>query len=416
MSWTVWGVVEMGCWIGHFPDRWPTGRDVEECLDAHFACGIDHIAWELGRSALTYHSGLPDATCLGFGEMDGLNPQQQAVQRMFRERCLLRVALGHGQDRCATIYGRLCMNRHYRPGSWARSKFADQHPELCEIQKSGWLDVTRLCYGTEAYRAERVAILTEAAQIGVDGLCLDFCRQPPLVGYHPSLSRPFEEQTGYDPRRLSPHSDRDTFLAWCRHRAGAVTRFLEELKAALDPFRERYDRQVPVQARIPNDGFEANLIAGLDVERWCREGLVDELALSELHQLREYTSFDDRPYVELGHRHGLPVYASSNALPCQALGWGGEVNPRGINPAVLAQRALRSQEQGADGICLYQTDTAVRWPGLREVLPQFAEPDTLRELVEDEGFNDTWPVTPENEQFGIDNHSKPGGRATVEEW
>ncbi len=408
MDWTIWSVIELGCWIAHFPDRWPTGRDAEDCLDAHLACNLRHLVWELGRGYLAYHSDLPGATCLGLRpEPAGLTAQQRAVEAMFRSRCQLRAALRHGHDRDCVVYGRLCMNRHYGPGSPHRSEFATRHPEFLEQRKDGWVDPSRLSFAAEEYRRERVAILVEAARIGCDGLCLDFCRQPPMVRYHPAAVSAWRESAKVDARLLRRRADREAFLAWARFRAGYVTAFLRELKAALDPFRQRYGKPVPVQARIPNDGFEANLIAGLEVEAWCAEGLVDQLALSELRWLEGYDAFDDGPYLELGRRHGLPVYASSNCLPTQYGGWGGECNPAGVNPWVLARRALDSLEAGAQGVCLYQTDLGVQWPGLDQVLTHFADPDALRAYVDDATIRERYPVTDAQREYGIDNHSKP---------
>ena len=77
--WTVWGIAELACWIQHFPHRMPTGRDAEDCLDAHTACGIRHVVWNLGRSVLAYHSDLPEATCAGdFVDLPGLGVQERA--------------------------------------------------------------------------------------------------------------------------------------------------------------------------------------------------------------------------------------------------------------------------------------------------------------------------------------------------
>lgn len=404
-TWTVWGIVELSCWIGHFRDAWPTGRDAEECIDAHVAAGIRNLVWELGRSVLTYHSDLPGATCCGLNQLETApTAQGRAIEGMYRDRCMLRVPLSYARQTGMTLYGRLCMNRHYSPGGPHRSRFAQNHPDWCEMRKDGRLDVSRMCYAVPEVRRERVAILQEAAIIGCDGLCLDFCRQPPVVLYHPAFVRPYRDKTGRDARSLSL-SDRDAYLDWCRFRADAITQLLRELKQALDPLRDREGRALPVQARVPNDGFEANLIGGLDVVRWCEEGLVEELALSELHWLKEYATWSDLPYIELGRRTGVAVYASSNCLPVQAGGWGGAVNPRGVNPWVLAQRALRSFEAGADGISLYQSDTGVRWPGMPQALRAMADPAALRAYVNDPAQAAAHPVTDDNRRFGIDNHS-----------
>ena len=237
-------------------------------------------------------------------------------------------------------------------------------------------------------------------------MCLDFCRQPPTVRYHPAFVNGYRERAGADARKLSL-DDKAAFMDWCRYRADAVTEFLRELKEGLDPIRQHTGRKVPVQVRVPNDGFEANLIAGLDVRTWCADGLAGEIALSELHWLDEYREWDDKPYIELGRQAGVPVYASSSCLPMQTGGWSGKVNPSGVSPLVLARRTLRSFEEGAQGICLYQSDTGVRWPGMPELLRLLSDRQALERLVADPAFVRRNPVTPGNQHFGIDNHSKP---------
>jgi len=405
--WTIWGISELGCWLGHHNPTCgsATGHDAEDCLDAHLACGIDHVVWDLGRSVLTYHSDLPRTTCVGLrDEPEGLTASGRAVERMYRDRCQLRAALRHARGNDMVLYGRLCMNRHYSPGSPHRSEFAQNHPEWCEHRKDGWVDPSRLCYAIPEYRQERIDILMEAADIGVDGLHLDFCRQPPATRYHAAFINPYREKTGTDPRGLSLQ-DRESFLDWCDFRAESVTALLRELKARLAPFRDRWQRRVPVQVRVPNDGLEANLVAGLDVVTWCREGLIDEITLTELQWLEEYQDWSDEPYIALGAEYAIPVYASSNCLPRQGGQWSGEVNPRGVNPLVLARRALHSVDLGAQGIALYQSDTGIQWPGVREVLPAFTNPEALRETVRDPDFANRYPITEENLNFGIDNHS-----------
>lgn len=57
------------------------GRDAGECLDAHTACGIRHVVWNLGRTVLGYHSDLPGAVCASdFVGLAGLGVQERAVE------------------------------------------------------------------------------------------------------------------------------------------------------------------------------------------------------------------------------------------------------------------------------------------------------------------------------------------------
>lgn len=327
------GIAELRCWINHVSWQYPTGHDTEACLDAHRAAGINHVAWELGRSVLAYHSRLPEATCWGRHDRPGELGERPEIERMLGERCSLRVAIRHARARNMTLYGRMSMNRYYRPG-FKRSRWADQHPEFMEIGKDGMVDPSRLCYGVPEVRRERIAILREAAEIGCDGLLLDFCRQPPFLRFHPALVNPWREEHGSDPADLRL-ADGQPYLDWCRYRADFLTGFMRELRQALDESPKLGHERVPVQVRVPNDGLGANLIAGLDIARWCEEGLVDELAPSELHWLVEYRDFDDAPYIELGRRYGLPVTTSVSFNPVQKGKCG---LSRGHNPLVLARR------------------------------------------------------------------------------
>ena len=122
--------------------------------------------------------------------------------------------------------------------------------------------------------------------------------------------------------------------------------------------------------------------------------------------LAEPAEWADAAYIELGARHGVPMFASSSCLPVQEGGWSCRVNPAGVNPVVLAQRTLRSMEAGAQGISLYQSDTGVQWDGLKEALPALSDEDELHTLLADDELIRAWPITDENREFGIDNHSR----------
>ena len=407
-EWTVWGIAELWCWLGHFPDREPTGHDVEDCLQAHLDAGIDHVVWKLGRGAVDYRTSAPNVSRIGDAcDITSLKPPTRKILEAVTSRCALRTAVAFARDHGMTLYGRLGMNRHYSPGAPYRSRFADEHPEYAELRKDGQPDTSRLCYVIPEYRQERIAIFREAAELGVDGVQLDFCRQPPALLYHPSLCEPFHRRTGVDPRTLTLQDEH--YLEWCRFRADVLTGFLGELRVALRQTEEALKRRVPVQVRIPDDGFDANLIGGFDIKTWCVEGLVDGLMLSSLQWLDGYTEHSCAPYVALAHAHDIPVYAGSNCLPVQGAKWSCKVNPDAINPLVLAQRALRDIEAGADGLGLYQSDTGVDWPGLGEALHVLNEKKIIEDYATDPEVAARWPIDEESRDFGLDNHSTANG-------
>ncbi len=299
------------------------------------------------------------------------------------------------------LWGRVAMNRHYSVrycGGSLTSKFAASHPGWYEVTREGGADPSRLCYAFPEVRRERVAILSEITRIGVYGLQLDFCRQPPIIRYHPVLVEGYRKKMGIDPRGIEG-LDREACLSWWRFRAEFVTQFMRELKSAIDEIRRERGRPIPVQARICDSGFDINLAAGLDVVTWCREGLIDELCVNPLHWAYEGIVHDVRPYVELCRRTGIRILGGAHTNCIDPVG------DAGINPVVLARRVLDLYRQGVEGVVLYETEYGVEREELADLLPIVGNPEALEEYLSDSERLACWPSTYKNAFYGIDNHS-----------
>jgi hypothetical protein len=182
----VWGIAELWEWL--YAKQQTTGHDSADCLQAHLEHGIRHVMWALGRSTLDYHCALSTSTMYA----GDTRPETKVIRDSFRQECSLRAALAFAAKNNMTIYGRLGMNRHYGDslGGGLRSKYIADHPEWMERYRGGQVDGTKVSFAIPEYRAERLAVLMEVAQIGVHGLCLDFCRQPPIARYHPQILDP----------------------------------------------------------------------------------------------------------------------------------------------------------------------------------------------------------------------------------
>jgi hypothetical protein len=194
----VWGIAELWEWL--WARQKTSGHDSADCLQAHLDHEIRHVMWALGRSTLDYHSDLPGAT-LYAGDP---RPETKVIAESLRKECSLRAALAFAGQNGMVIYARLGMNRHYGPslGGALRSKIIAEHPEWLEHQRNGKIDETKASYAVPEYRAERLGILMEAARLGAHGLCLDFCRQPPVARYHPLILHPWLAAGKDDPRKL----------------------------------------------------------------------------------------------------------------------------------------------------------------------------------------------------------------------
>lgn len=390
---TVWGIAELWEWL--YAKQQTTGHDSADCLQAHLDHGIRHVMWALGRSTLDYHSALPTST-LYAGDT---RPETKVIGESFRKECSLRAAITFAKQNGMVIYGRLGMNRHYGPalGGALRSKFIADHPEWMERHRGGQVDVTKVSYAVPEYRAERISILLEAAQIGAQGLCLDFCRQPPVARYHPLILDPWLKEGREDPRKLSTGSKE--FLAWAQHRCGFINVFLRELRLQLRQLEQSSNRKIPVLARIPEATLALNLMEGLDVHTWLKEGLVDEIALDPLWIWDiEYTD-TAQPYVELAHAHGVKVHGGINTVT----GKGVKANAR-----AFLERTARNYGEGVDGMALFQTDASLLNPGLKSLLgplfPRLADAESVTELAA--AARAAQPTMSEGERwFGLDNHS-----------
>ena len=390
---TVWGITELWQWL--YEKQHTSGHDSADCLQAHLDCGIHHVMWALGRSTLDYHSALPTSTIYA----GDTRPETKVIGDSFRQECSLRAALSFAEKNGMVIYGRLGMNRHYGDalGGGLRSKYIAEHPEWMERHRGGQIDGTKVSFAIPEYRAERIAVLLEVAQIGAHGLCLDFCRQPPIARYHPQILEPWLKAGRDDPHKMAVGSPE--FLAWAQHRAGFVNLFMRDLRATLCELEQTTKRKVPVMVRIPEATVDLNLMEGLDLRTWIKEGWVDEIALNPLW-IWDFDYPDTaRPYVELARAHGVKLHGGANTVT----GKGVTANAR-----AFLERIARNYDEGVDGIALFQTDAAVLDPALKTLLgplfPRLADATAVSEKLS--AARKTQPQMSESERhFGLDNHS-----------
>lgn len=390
---TVWGIAELWQWL--YEKQQTSGHDSADCLQAHLDHGIQHVMWALGRSTLDYQSALPTSTMYA----GDTRPETKVIGDSFRHECSLRAALAFAEKNDMVIYGRLGMNRHYGDslGGALRSKYIAAHPEWMERHRGGQVDGTKVSFAIPEYRAERIAVLMEVAQIGAHGLCLDFCRQPPVVRYHPHILDPWLKAGHADPRQMTTISPE--FLEWAQHRADFVNLFMRDLHAQLRELEQKTKRKVPVMVRIPEATFDVNLMEGLDLRTWLKEGWADEIALDPLW-IWDFDYPDTaKPYLELARAHNVKLYGGTNTTAGKSMK---------ANARAFLERISRNYAEGVDGIALFQTDTAALNAQLKgllgPLLPRLGDAEAVGELLA--AARKKQPQLSENERwFGLDNHS-----------
>ena len=387
--------------------------------------GFGTIGWSVGRSWVEYHSRLPQTTrfpCASYEKAQqsrDYSPHDYGRRiHMINEYDALS-QVNRTRERCgAQVWPWLAMQRHYganRYGGIFSSDFYKRHPEWWRIAKDG-SDSRGLSYYFPQVRKERVDILLEVAERGADGLLVGCDRQVPMLLYNPEMVAAYRKATGVDPGKIDVSAGRP-YRDWVRWRADFFTQVLRDLKAGL----AGRNRSIPVAVRIPAAGLFHNLAQGLDVERWCREKLVDQLQLDPLQDLRGQADQDTRPYLDLGRLYGISIVAGMGASAYIGAGgthsWthvtepdGSLLVPRGgaglTNLVPGLKRALGLIEGGADGIDAYETELLAQVDPIRFLVAMYGHRSLLEEFLRESNLESVAPIDADNAASGHDNHSR----------
>ena len=403
----VFGISEWMCYYANYDKPCPGPEALDECVDLHLQAGCDHLVWNLGRSVVDYWSELPHITrmCENGDQVGGIS--WSFVRKVMDEVCPLRHALALCRDRGAQLWGRLGMNRHYGRADWigVTSRFALDNPAFREVTKPGNEDASRLCYALAEVRRERIDILLECQRIGVDGLVLDFCRQMPMLLYHPALVEPFMAETGVDPREIDS-DDFEQYRAWFQYRADVLTGFMNELRQAVRIQEGKLGRRCPIIARVPDNARWLMLAYGLDSDRWCEEDLIDGLMLSPFPLTREDLDLHVGYHAAVARRHGklcIGGVGSKGLIESRV-----EKNTGFYAPQPAYALAAQQYAAGVDGMSLYQSETLVRMAYLAQFLSDVGVPATVAEQA-----NALPRPTRSRPEIGMDWHAHIEGRHSL---
>ncbi len=363
--------------------------------------GLSVLDWSIGRSWLEYHTSLPDRNLFPVVPLEeALKSNPRAMFYLGRTlfinnlACPLRTVLDSREGMDVQIWSWLAMNRHYGPGAHGglfTSEWFLAHPEWRRWRKNAdAADRGEVSYFFEEVRRERVEILLETAELGLDGIVVGATRQVPMLLYNPEMVAAYKEETGIDPLKIDA-GDGALYEDWIRWRADHFTEVLRMLREGLAGIEEEQGRRIPVAVRIPSAGLFYNLAQGLDVEQWLAEGLVDKLQLNPLEDRGGRGSHDVSPYIALGKEYGIPVIGG--------VGASGRYHPAAL------RRAIGLVEAGVDGIELYATEYAVFMSNQRWLIPLMGNPDRAREFLDNSNFEACIPLTDSSVMAGYDNHS-----------
>ncbi len=152
---------------------------------------------------------------------------------------------------------------HYPFDEALISDFFNRHPEWRCVDEKGET-IARMSYAYPQVQDHLLAIMQEMLAYEPDGLCIIFVRGIPLVLYEPVMREGFKRECGLDPLKL-PEND----ARWTAYKCSVITAYMRRVKALLKR-GQRLAVMVPASK-------SRRMWGGLDIERWVREGIIDDL-------------------------------------------------------------------------------------------------------------------------------------------
>jgi len=235
--------------------------------------------------------------------------------------------------------------------------FYKDHPQWRCKDKDG-TEITRMSYAYQGVQDKMIDLLMEVAQYEPDGISLLFNRGGPFLLYEEPLVKGFIEKTGKDPRQLD-----DNNTEWLKYRTQPMTEFVFKL-------RDRLDSRINISAHVLNNEKE-NMFYGLDLKKWIKDRLVDELVAYPWQiDHKDGAEIDINYYNSLVKNSKCKLYI--------------EVMPRSMTPDQYLEKAASYYNQGADGLCFW--DTFNRHPKRREwsMIRRLGHKDQLNNYFKEE--------------------------------
>ncbi len=175
----------------------------------------------------------------------------------------------------------------------------------------------------------------------IDGLLLDFFR-------HPTLFRSTAMGNHVSPDEVAMMTD-----------------LLRRTREMADKIGAARGRPILLIARTPDEPRYAKGL-GMDISRWMSEDLIDIWLATGYFRMQEWEDI-----VELGHKHGVPVWASMDEVRTR--------RPDCNSPAAFRARAMNMWNAGVDGI--YVFNFSYKPPSAEfNLLYEMGEPATMAYL------------------------------------
>ncbi len=244
-----------------------------------------------------------------------------------------------------------------RPAAWKgpvpyedyfTSAFYDAHPEWRCRDRDG-TEAPRMSFAVPEVRRHLLGVFREVLEARPDGLNLLYNRGMPLILWEDAFCERFGAVYGADARTV-PEDDPRLFDL----RGEFLTEWMREIRQLLDEFQKKCGlrRRLKLSAMCLETEAD-NRRFGLDVARWVREGLLDQIGVYRGSAHTSNQPIDLAWYRRITAGTGVPVHPG---LVAWAL-------PKAED---VLKQAVEWYEAGADGLLIWDPSAkvtdGVMWP------------------------------------------------------
>jgi hypothetical protein len=269
---------------------------------------VEAYSWGIGGSAMYYPTKIGSV----LGEQ---NIFPRVLDQTYVESLRTRIEAGQtpigmavtaAHQNGSKVYALYRMNAEYGPpyDDLFNSRFWRQNPQFRIVTNPEGQTNTLLSYAFPEVRKYKLDILREAIQTyDVDGLQLEFLRNPPFFGYERPLAEGFKKEFGRDilARDFKPDA------TWFKYRARFMTEFMSDLRLILKEEGARKGKSLWLGVRVDWSDY---LRQGLDVEKWIKEGLVEMVAAGVNGLGYPYAPADD--FIQMAKGTTCKIYGSTS--------------------------------------------------------------------------------------------------------
>lgn len=370
--------------------------DLRAIMEPYRNSDFSHIFW--GNAAGSYnplyfskHLGFQGESELQLKNDDQFNHRTLAAQsmHMFKKHNLdpLELAIQHAHDMGIELWSNDRINKNhafdYRDDT-VGGRFLIQHKEKRVYEPDGSLHANHaLSFAYPEVREMKINFLTEQAEMGVDGIFIDFLRFASVIGWEKKVRDDFKNIYAEDIIELkNNYPTKDWVHRWLAHQASYLTTFIKDLRLRLNQIGKEQNRHIPIGVQVQgnwhlNYGFTMAMMNALDVETWAKENYIDFVAPCHDDCLWQNINPFDRIKQQLEGSSCKIWGAIGNfarqlyPTPYEKSKGNSYSERRYVHPERIARLAYDYYNQGAEGVYIWEGEESAnifpRWNIIKKI-------------------------------------------------